>query len=146
MTMQPNQTEGFRLISFVCETDADLLPHFVHWYRRLGVDRFHFVMHGTWSRESLTMLAGLPGVERTRWVNKPFCKSLKCDEITAIARRHVGEWVVFADAEELLEMPTCAPTFGPAFSSSDDSAPVISRSGSTRRPQVCPSESATLSR
>jgi glycosyltransferase involved in cell wall biosynthesis len=98
--------EGFRLISFVCETDADLLPHFVRWYRRLGVDRFHFVMHGKWSRENLTMLAGLPGVECSRWVTKPFCKSLKCDEITAIARRYVGEWVVFADADELLELPT----------------------------------------
>ena len=76
--------EGFRLISFVCETDADLLPHFVRWYRRLGVDRFHFVMHGKWSRENLAMLASLPGVECARWVNKPFCKSLKCDEITAI--------------------------------------------------------------
>ena len=24
--------EGFRLISFACETDADLLPHFVRWF------------------------------------------------------------------------------------------------------------------
>jgi glycosyltransferase involved in cell wall biosynthesis len=100
------QPEGFRLISFVCETDADLLPHFVRWYRRLGVERFHLVMHGTWSRDNLTTLAGLPGVECTRWVTKPFCKSLKCDEITAIARRYRGEWVVFADADELLELPT----------------------------------------
>ena len=98
--------EGFRLISFVCETDADLLPHFVRWYRRLGVNRFHLAMHGKWSRENLTMLASLPGVECSRWVTKPFCKSLKCDEITAIARRYVGEWVVFADADELLELPT----------------------------------------
>ncbi len=103
---QIHPPEGFRLISFVCETDADLLPHFVRWYRRLGVERFHFVLHGKWSRENLAMLASLPGVECGRWVNKPFCKSLKCDEITAIARRHVGEWVVFADADELLEMPT----------------------------------------
>jgi glycosyltransferase involved in cell wall biosynthesis len=106
MMTQTPPPQGFRLISFVCETDADLLPHFVHWYRRLGVDRFHFVMHGTWSRASLAMLASLPGVECSRWVNKPFCKSLKCDEITATARRYVGEWVVFADADELLEMPT----------------------------------------
>ena len=105
MTTQPPPAEGFRLISFVCETDADLLPHFVRWYRRLGVDRFHFVMHGKWSRENLAMLASLPGVECARWVNKPFCKSLKCDEITAIARRYVGEWVVFADADEFLELP-----------------------------------------
>lgn len=108
MTTLPSATppEGFRLISFVCETDADLLPHFVRWYRRLGVERFHFVMHGAWSRENLAMLAGLPGVECGRWVTKPFCRSLKCDEITAIARRYVGEWVVFADADELLELPT----------------------------------------
>jgi glycosyltransferase involved in cell wall biosynthesis len=100
------QPAGFRLISFVCETDADLLPHFVRWYRDLGVERFHLVMHGSWSRENLSMLASLPGVECSRWVTKPFCKSLKCDEITAIARRHIGEWVVFADADELLELPT----------------------------------------
>jgi hypothetical protein len=53
MTLTPaTRTEGFRLISFVCETDADLLPHFVRWYRQLGVERFHFVMHGTWETET----------------------------------------------------------------------------------------------
>jgi hypothetical protein len=37
MTTEASTSEGFRLISFVCETDADMLPHFVRWYRRLGV-------------------------------------------------------------------------------------------------------------
>ena len=107
--MKPvSQPQGLRLIAFVCETDADLLPHFVRWYRRLGVDRFHLVMHGNWSQENLAMLASQPGIECSRWVNKPFCKALKCDELTAVARRFVGEWVVFADADELLEMPVAS--------------------------------------
>ena len=46
----PQPFAGFPLISFVCETDADLVPHFVRWYRGLGVDRFLLVMHGDWSQ------------------------------------------------------------------------------------------------
>jgi len=58
MTRTPaTRPEGFRLISFVSETDADLLPHFVRWYRRLGVERFHLAMHGTSERETFEWLA-----------------------------------------------------------------------------------------
>jgi len=95
-----------RLISFVCENDADLLPHFVRWYRGLGVEHFHFILHGRWSAAGLATLEGLGGVDFSRRVDEPFCKTLKCDEITACARRFPGEWVVLADADEFLQLPT----------------------------------------
>lgn len=106
MTRAVDQRLGFRLVSFVCETDADLLPHFVQWYRRLGVDRFDLVLHGAWSDDSLAIVSSLPGVDCSRRVDAPFSKHVKCDAITAVARAHVGEWLVFADADEFLEMPT----------------------------------------
>lgn len=98
-------THGFRLVSFVCETDADLLPHFVAWYRRLGVDRFHLVLHGPWSDDSLATVASLPGVDIARRIDQPFSKHVKCDAITSVSRAFAGEWVVFADADEFLEIP-----------------------------------------
>jgi len=96
----------FPLVSFVCETDADLLPHFVAWYRRLGVDRFLLVMHGDWTEGARRSVLDLPGVECVATSDAPFTKHLKCDAITAVARRFIGRWVVFADADELLELPT----------------------------------------
>jgi len=90
----------------VCETDADLLPHFVNWYRRLGVDRFHLILHGPWGGDSLAILSSLPGVECARWVHEPFSKQVKCDAITSVARAFTGQWLVFADADEFLELPT----------------------------------------
>lgn len=96
---------GFSLSTFVCETHADLLPHFVRWYQRLGLDRFLLVMHGSWSPESLATIASLPGVECVRQVEGSFCTVLSCAELTAIALRHVGEWTVVVDADEFLEMP-----------------------------------------
>jgi glycosyltransferase involved in cell wall biosynthesis len=102
---RPPHPAGFPLVSFICETDADLMPHFVRWYRNLGVDRFHLIVHGPWDEANLAALAALPGVEITQRLHGTFNRNLKCDALTAVARRFVGEWIVIADADELLEMP-----------------------------------------
>jgi glycosyltransferase involved in cell wall biosynthesis len=81
------------------------MPHFVRWYRNLGVDRFHLIVHGPWDEANLAALAALPGVEITQRLHEPFCKTLKCDAITAVARRSIGEWILIADADEFLELP-----------------------------------------
>ncbi|NDC64204.1 MAG: glycosyltransferase, partial [Planctomycetia bacterium] len=97
-----------RLISFVCENDADLLPQFIRWYRGLGVEHFHLILHGRWSTAGLALVEGLEGVDSSRRVDQPFCKTLKCDEITACARRFPGQWLVFADADEFFQPPTAS--------------------------------------
>jgi glycosyltransferase involved in cell wall biosynthesis len=105
VTPPVDDRRGFRLISFVCETDSDLLPHFVSWYRRLGVERFSLILHDPWSEDILDVLSSLPGVECVRRIDEPFTKRLKCDAITSVARAFPGEWLVFADADEFLELP-----------------------------------------
>ena len=95
---------SYRLVSFIGQDDSDILPFFLAHYRTLGVGEFHVFVHGNWTTAELAPLHA-KDVTIAGFVQESFDEVTKTATLEAYAKRFVGEWIVFADADEFLELP-----------------------------------------
>jgi O-antigen biosynthesis protein len=93
-----------RLISFVGEDDSDIIPFFLEHYRKLGITEFHILLHGDWTEQVLQPLCSDDVLIVDR-LQVPYGDEFKSSTIETHARRFAGEWLIFADADEFLELP-----------------------------------------
>jgi glycosyltransferase involved in cell wall biosynthesis len=94
-----------RLISQV-NADGDIIEAWLKYYLRLGVDRFHLVLHGPVGENS--RLLGIKDaypitIEDT--YEGPFDSDEKKRRLDAVLARYTGQWVVVADSDEFVEFP-----------------------------------------
>ena len=94
----------YRLLSFVGQDDADILGHFLVHYRKLGVGEFHIFIHGNWTQADLAPLRAADVTIAGR-VQNPFDEIMKSSALDAYAAGFKGEWLLFVDADEFLELP-----------------------------------------
>jgi glycosyltransferase involved in cell wall biosynthesis len=86
--------------------DSDLIEAWLKYYLRLGVDRFHLVVHGT-PEENDRLLAVKDSypitIENT--YGGPFDGDEKKRRLDAALARHTGQWIVLVDSDEFVEFP-----------------------------------------
>ncbi|MFC1884279.1 glycosyltransferase family 2 protein [Thermodesulfobacteriota bacterium] len=86
--------------------DSDILRVWLDWYLRLGVDSFHFIVHGP--KHENTMLYKLSGqypIVIVEGYEGEFLDTEKESRINRVAQRLRGEWIVSMDSDEFLELP-----------------------------------------
>jgi glycosyltransferase involved in cell wall biosynthesis len=96
---------SLKLLSHV-NADSDLIEAWLKYYLRLGVDRFHLVVHGT-SEENDRLLAIKDSypitIEDT--YGGPFEYDEKKNRLDAVLARYTGQWIVLVDSDEFVEFP-----------------------------------------
>jgi glycosyltransferase involved in cell wall biosynthesis len=94
-----------RLISHV-NADSDIIEAWLKYYLRLGVDRFHLVLHGP-AEENDRLLAIKDSypvtIEDT--YEGPFHSDEKKRRLDIVLARYTGQWIVLADSDEFVEFP-----------------------------------------
>jgi hypothetical protein len=94
-----------RLFCQLCD-ESDLLEAWLRHYVRLGVTCFHLVVHGGRTRNArLHALVGTYPIVIEQEVDGAFSDALLRPRLQALMERHLGEWVVLVDADELVEVP-----------------------------------------
>ncbi len=93
-----------RLASFIGQDDTDILHFFLAHYRGLGVTEFHIFIHGDWTAPEIAPLRA-KDVTIAGIVQGPFDEVRKSAILEAYAKGFTGEWVLFVDADEFLELP-----------------------------------------
>jgi glycosyltransferase involved in cell wall biosynthesis len=93
-------------VSHVGFQDRDILPHWVRYYRSLGVDDVHVNLHGGWSeRRLLSGVCDSCGATIVEEYDDPYADQAACAALNRLIRRFVGEWVLVAGADEFVELP-----------------------------------------
>jgi glycosyltransferase involved in cell wall biosynthesis len=96
---------SLKLFSHV-NADSDLIEAWLKHYLRLGVDRFHLVVHGP-PEENDRLLAIKDSypitIEDT--YGGPFDGDEKKSRLDAVLARHTGQWIVLVDSDEFVEFP-----------------------------------------
>jgi glycosyltransferase involved in cell wall biosynthesis len=96
---------NMKLISHV-NGDNDLIEAWLRYYLRLGVDRFHLILHGD-KEENQTLLAiqnSYPiTIEDT--YQGAFHIAEKTCRLDWLLARHIGQWVLLVDSDEFVEFP-----------------------------------------
>ena len=105
---------SLRLFSHV-NGDGDLIEAWLNYYLRLGVDRFHIVLHGAPAEnESLLAIKDRYPVTIEDSYQGPFPAPIRGQEshitekkkrLDALLARHTGEWVLLVDSDEFVEFP-----------------------------------------
>lgn len=94
-----------RLFSHV-NADSDLIEAWLKYYLRLGIDRFHLLVHGP-PEENERLLAIKDSYPIT--IEDTYGGPYDCDEkkrrLDAMLARYTGEWVVLVDSDEFVELP-----------------------------------------
>jgi hypothetical protein len=96
---------SLKLISHV-NADSDLIEAWLKYYLRLGVDRFHLVVHGTPDENDrlLAIKDSYPiTIEDT--YGGPFHSHEKKSRLDAVLARYTGQWVLLVDSDEFVEFP-----------------------------------------
>ncbi len=96
------------LVGHIGIQDRDILSHWLAYYRGLGVDDIHLVLHGPWRSTEFAPLveSGFGGdVTIAEEYEGPFIEPVKSAKLTLLSQRFVGDWVLVADADEFLELP-----------------------------------------
>jgi len=87
------------------QADQDLLPHLLRHYRAIGATEFHIALHGSFSQDTLKLLESEPDVWAYATPTVQFDDTLKGKVIGEITNKFGGLWVIYADADEFLELP-----------------------------------------
>ena len=98
------RTNPLVLLGFIGVNDADLMPQFLAWYRRLGVTSFRLILHGDWPTAARAVLDA-PDIAIVREIGGPFSETRKVAELTAEALKHKRQWCIVVDADEFIEFP-----------------------------------------
>ncbi len=100
-----NRPTSLKLISHV-NADSDLIEAWLKYYLRLGVDRFHLVVHGT-PEENDRLLAIKDSYPIT--IEDTYSGHFDVDEkkkrLDAVLSRYTGQWIVLVDSDEFVEFP-----------------------------------------
>jgi len=94
-----------KLLSHV-NADSDLIEAWLKYYVRLGVDRFHLVVHGT-PEDNDRLLAikdSYPVIIEDSY-GGPFDGDEKKSRLDTVLARYTGQWVVLVDSDEFVEFP-----------------------------------------
>jgi len=91
--------------TLVANYDLDLMERFLAHYRAMGVSGFKLALHGFWGRSERDGLAEQPDVEVVELVAGRFSEALKLGVLDRMVSGAVGEWGIFVDADEFLELP-----------------------------------------
>jgi hypothetical protein len=94
-----------RLYSHI-NSDGDLLDAWFRFYRRLGVESFHLIVHGP-RRENTRLYAVLssyPIVIEEEYEGE-FVVQEKQRRLNRLLERDAGHWVLVVDSDEFLELP-----------------------------------------
>ena len=96
---------SLKLISHV-NSDSDLIEAWLKYYLRLGVDRFHLVVHGT-PDENARLLAIKDSypitIEGT--YEGPFHTDEKKSRLNAVLALYPQQWILLVDSDEFVEFP-----------------------------------------
>ena len=96
------------LYGHIGAADVDILPHWLSYYRGLGVRRTHLILHGRSDAERGNLRSSLAHDESVTIEEEfdgPFSEAEKVARLTSAVQRRRGEWVLLADADEFLELP-----------------------------------------
>lgn len=96
---------GIKLLSHV-NSDGDLIESWFNWYLRLGVDRFHLVVHGSKedNRRLLDLRSSYPVVIEDMYQGAFDCEQKK-RRLDAVLGKLPNQWVMVADSDEFVEFP-----------------------------------------
>jgi Glycosyl transferase family 2 len=103
--MSNSSHSQFPLISHV-NGDGDLLEAWFNYYMKLGIDRFHIVVHG--SREENAKFFELEArypIEFEGIYAGVFDVTEKKKRLDAVLARSSGKWVMLVDSDEFVELP-----------------------------------------
>jgi glycosyltransferase involved in cell wall biosynthesis len=96
---------SFKLISHV-NGDNDLIEAWLKYYLELGVDRFHFVVHGS-PEDNHRLLAIQDSYPIT--IEDTYAGSFHIEEkkrrLNAVLARYTEQWIVLVDSDEFVEFP-----------------------------------------
>jgi hypothetical protein len=96
---------SLKLISHV-NADSDLIEAWLKYYLRLGVDRFHLVVHGTPDEnDRLLAIKDLYPITIEDTYGGPFHSHEKKNRLDAVLARYTGQWVLLVDSDEFVEFP-----------------------------------------
>jgi hypothetical protein len=94
-----------KLISHV-NADSDLIEAWLKYYIRLGVDRFHLVVHGPpEENERLLAIRDAYPITIEDTYGGPFDSDQKKNRLDAVLTRNTDQWVVLVDSDEFVEFP-----------------------------------------
>jgi glycosyltransferase involved in cell wall biosynthesis len=96
---------SLKLVSHV-NADNDLIESWLKYYLRLGIEHFHFVVHG--SREDNHQLFAIRDSYPIT-IEDAYEGSFHIDEkkkrLDAVLARHTGQWLLLVDSDEFVEFP-----------------------------------------
>jgi len=96
---------GVKLLSHV-NADGDLIEAWLNYYLRLGVDRFHLIVHGTPDEnERLLAVKGSYPITVEDIYQGPFESEQKKNRLDALLARSRDQWVLLVDSDEFVEFP-----------------------------------------
>lgn len=86
--------------------DDDLLDAWFAHYTRLGVTSFHLIVHGPWDQNRrLHELLGAHPITVEDHYEGEFLSTEKLRRITSVLEPMRGQWIVWVDSDEFLELP-----------------------------------------
>jgi hypothetical protein len=88
---------GLKLLSHV-NADSDLIEAWVRYYLQLGIEQFHFIVHGP-AEENRRLIT----IEDT--YGGPFDGEQKKARLDALLKRTPDQWVMLVDSDEFVEFP-----------------------------------------
>jgi glycosyltransferase involved in cell wall biosynthesis len=94
-----------KLFSHV-NADSDLIEAWLQYYIRLGVDRFHLIVHGSAKENGrlLDLVTSYPIVIDDMYEG-PFDSDQKKMRLDALLARNTEQWVLLVDSDEFVEFP-----------------------------------------
>ena len=93
------------LLSHV-NADSDLIEAWLKYYLRLGVDRFHLVVHGTpGENDKLLAIKDSYPITIEDSYGGPFDGDEKKSRLDSVLARYTGQWIVLVDSDEFVEFP-----------------------------------------
>jgi glycosyltransferase involved in cell wall biosynthesis len=96
---------SLKLISHV-NADGDLIEAWLKYYLRLGVDRFHLVVHGApGENERLLAIKDSYPITIEDTYGGPFDYDEKKHRLDAVLARSTDQWIVLVDSDEFVEFP-----------------------------------------
>ena len=96
---------SLRLISHI-NADSDLIEAWLKYYIALGIEHFHFVLHGD-ADDNLRLLSikdSYPITIEDEYQG-PFLGDYKKSRLDAVLARYTGQWIVLVDSDEFVEFP-----------------------------------------
>ena len=89
----------------VVRNEIVMLPHFLHHYRRLGIDRFIFIDNLSDDGTTALLLAQPDAIVYSAEADYRVARYGVTWQLCAMAHHAMGKWVIAVDADELLVIP-----------------------------------------